>query len=176
MPELNLEALKKIKKVENKYRPYDTSFISPNLNESIKKSKESLEVKKSENRFKPSLELKSFSSSNGGKDYFSINGHSIYGHDLFLILKKINCWDLPTIGLFVYLLEKTQFGKLENVQIGRREFEENAINSRYFSDSRKKLVNSNIITFSDGYIDGTKKMRTFYSLNLDAFSEFLASS
>ena len=76
--------------------------------------------------------------------FFNINDNKINNESLFKILVEIAKWDEPSVKFFMFLLEKTEFGKLKNVQIGRREIEHTAIHGRYFKDTRASLISTGV--------------------------------
>jgi hypothetical protein len=84
---------------------------------------------------------------------------------LFKILKEVSHWDEATLKLFMFFLEKTEFGSTRDIQVGRREIEASAIHGRYFKDSRESLRDRGILSYQVGYIGKTRRKGTFYTLN-----------
>lgn len=207
MPELNLNALKNIKRSKKKYRPYDLPV--PELD---KKEDKSAVVNKVENistkrvdiqpvpqivsedqsaiesRLKKEYERKyrlkerellkelsgkerkddgipSITTTDSNKTFIKKGNTYLENEFLFKIMKRLSSWDEPTVKLFMFFLEKTGYGSLKDVQVGRREIEANAVHGRYFKDTRDNLKSLNILSFREGYIGASRKKGTFYTID-----------
>ena len=83
-------------------------------------------------------------------------------YDILSLAKKLSA---PELTFYLYVLQKTDFGSLDHVKIGRRKFEEDEPSVRkFFVDSRNSLVNKGLINFVEGYEKPTRRVSTFYSI------------
>lgn len=97
---------------------------------------------------------------------FKNNDKDVDNEVIFKVMKITSQWTEPERKLFMFLLEKTDFGTMDNIQLGRKEIENKAVHGSYFKDAREKLQQIGVVSYKIGYIGTTKKQGTFYSLNL----------
>jgi hypothetical protein len=100
---------------------------------------------------------------------FSFKNTEIDNEIIFRVMKTISDWTEHERKLLLFLLERTDFGTIDNVQLGRREIEKIAVHSNYFKEARNELERKGIVLCQTGYIKASKKKGTFYSLRLDNF-------
>jgi len=97
---------------------------------------------------------------------FKFNGDEIQIKSFYLIIEKVSSWPDPEKNLLMYLLKKTDFGRLKDVQVGRRELELNTIHGRYLKEAKESLQRKGLISHRTGYIPNSKKKALFYSVDL----------
>jgi hypothetical protein len=94
--------------------------------------------------------------------------HNIPYEAIYKFLKETMSWNEPERRLALFILEKTNYGSIERIQIGRREIENNSLHGRYFKETRNSLINKGILKVEEGYIEDSKKIGKFYSINLSS--------
>lgn len=99
---------------------------------------------------------------------FNFKNKKIDNELVYRIITKTLHWTAAEKNFFIYVLEKTDHGKINDVQIGRVKIETEALNNkRDFSETRLSLVSKGVISFKFGYVGTSKKTGYFYSINLD---------
>ena len=83
----------------------------------------------------------------------------------FKLINKFDRWDSSTKKLFNLIARKTDYGSLQNVNIGRREIEQ-SIHSSHFKEARDQLLSESIISINLGRTERNNRVTSFYSLNL----------
>lgn len=100
---------------------------------------------------------------------FNFKNNEIDNEVFYKILEITSLWNEPERKLFLYILEMTNYGKIKDVKLGRRDIESNVIHGRYFTNTRDNLVKEGVLSYRSGYIETTRKQAVFYSVNLRDF-------
>ena len=98
-------------------------------------------------------------------NFLEDGNNKITAQIILKILKSYDLWDASTKRLFLYIAEKTNYGEIKNVNIGRREIED-VIHSSHYNESKKQLLNKGIISVIQGRAINSKRITFFYSLNV----------
>ena len=101
------------------------------------------------------------------RDFIEDGNCKIKIETVFKLINNFDKWDSNTKRLFNLIALKTHFGKLENVNIGRRELER-TVHSSFLSESKNQLLKENVIKITEGLTGSSKRVTSFYSLNLQA--------
>lgn len=134
------------------------------LKKKIKELEEKLNKNSGKDESIPSLEP-----TDSGYTTFNYNKKEIDNEVFYKILKTTSNWIEPERKLFLYILEMTNYGKTNDVQLGRRNIENNAIHGSHFTSVRESLVEKGVLSYRSGYIGTTKKKAVFYSIILRNF-------
>lgn len=134
------------------------------LAKELKQQEQKLKAKyKEQQKQKNKVVLKPFSVETKDIQFF---GHKFTPDVAINLFQWFDRWDAPTKRLFLLIANKTNFGKLAQVQIRRAEINQ-VIHSKYFKPARQTLFDEKIIDCSYGHSEESRTESTFYTLKTD---------
>ena len=140
-----------------------TSTSEKELQEEVERLKKQLAKEKNTNSDIPSI----WSTSSKSKT-FKYKNKDYENTIVYDVLNAVSNWKEAQRKVFLYILKKTECGNLQDVQLSRREIETKVLRSgRLYNQTMESLIESELISSREGYFEDTKRIRTFYSVNLN---------
>lgn len=113
----------------------------------------------------PTANYKVISPTPSPKTYIQDGEDKIKNETVLNLISNYSKWDTHTKRLFHLVAQKTNYGSIKDVHIGRREIEK-TIHSSFLKISKEVLLNNGIISIQEGYTSSSKRVTLFYTLNL----------